>query len=150
MKKVLSTVLVLFFTAFCFAEKKIYVNTNSADLMNKKSLFGKMVTKVSYGAELIVLDADGDWTYVQVSGKPSIKGWVKTNKTSERKISSKGSANAKEIALAGKGFSAEIENLYANSENGNYKAVDELEKSTQDMAKLNDFIEEGKLKGGDR
>lgn len=150
MKKIFLTALILFTAALCFAEKKIYVNTNSADLMNKKSLFGKMVAKVSYGAELIVLEADGDWAYVQVAGKTSLKGWIKTNKTSKRKILSKGSANAKEIALAGKGFSAEIENLYSNSENGNYKAVDELEKSTQDMTKLNAFIEEGNLKGGDR
>lgn len=148
MKKIISAVLLLTLSAMCFAEKKVYVKTKNADLMKKKSALAGSATVVSYGAELIVMEESDGWYYVQLSGKKNVKGWIKESKTTDRKLSTRSSANAKEIALAGKGFNAEIENLYANSGNGNYDAVDEVEKTEVKSDKINTFIEKGMLNGG--
>lgn len=148
MKKIITVFLMLTFSAICFAEKKVYVKTKNADLLKKKTTLAGVTTKVSYGAELIVMEESDGWFYVQLSGKKNIKGWIKETKTTSRKLSTRTSANAKEIALAGKGFNAEIENLYANSGNGNYDAVDEIEKTEVKSDKINTFIEKGMLNGG--
>jgi uncharacterized protein YgiM (DUF1202 family) len=151
MKKVITVLsFLLIFSAFCFAEKKIYVKTKSADLMKKATTLSTTVTKVSYGAELIVLETDGEWNFVQLSGKPDIKGWIKDSRTTTRKLTARTSANAKEIALSGRGFNEEVENLYSNSENGNYKAVDEIESIQTDKDNLKKFIKDGNLNGGEK
>lgn len=149
MKKKLIVLCLIFNCFFVFAEKKVYVNSKSADLMEKNTQFSKLITKVSYGAELIVIEESPEWYYVQLGGK-NISGWIKATKVTNRKLSTRSSANAKEIALAGKGFSAEVENLYSNSGNGDYKAVDRVETIQTDMEKLKTFIEEGNLKGGNK
>ena len=118
--------------------------------MKKATTLSTTVTKVSYGAELIVLETDGEWNFVQLSGKPDIKGWIKDSRTTTRKLTARTSANAKEIALSGRGFSEEVENLYSNSENGNYKAVDEIESVQTDKDNLKKFIKDGNLNGGDK
>ena len=56
-----------------------------------------------------------------------------------------------ELALAGKGFSADTEKAFKNSGNNlNYDLIDETEKITVSEEELNQFIKEGNLFGGEQ
>jgi hypothetical protein len=80
-------------------------------------------------------------------------GWIEYAKLTTRRISSQGNtanASAKEIALAGKGFSPEVEAEYKQSgEQLNYPAVDDMEKAGVADSDLLAFIEEGHLSRGE-
>ena len=72
----------------------------------------------------------GKWTQVK-SG--SSTGWIASSSLTKKKItasSSKANASAKEISLAGKGFTQEIENSYKNSSGTDYASVDKIETIT--------------------
>lgn len=150
MKKFLLTCLILASATFCFGASKMYIKSQNAELLEKASSFAKAVSTVEFGDEVTVTDEDKDWSFVESKENPAAKGWIKTVNLSKRKLTTKSSANAKEIALAGKGFSAEVENLYANSEDGNFEAVNKVEMATVDKDVLLSFILEGELQGADK
>lgn len=141
MKKNIILLALLFCGTFCFA-KSVYVSVKTADIIAKPSLFGKKVSKVVYGAELSVISENNK--YYQVSSS-SGSGWIAKTKTSTRKLFGGSSANATEIALAGRGLSKELENLYKNADKGDFKAVDEVETISVNLETLEDFIKQGNL-----
>lgn len=150
MKKFSVILLVIFSVSFCFAETKMYVKAQNGVLLAKPSAFAKSVFSLTYGEEVVVSESDDEWALVSIPGNANAKGWIKTVELSKRKLRTSSSASANEIALAGKGFNAEIENLYSNSENGNYAAVDKVETYAVSQESVLSFIEEGNLLGADR
>lgn len=153
MKKI-TLVFGLFFVAlyaFCAAPAKMYIGVQNAELKEKNSAFAKTACNVAYGAEVVVVSTSGKWSQVQLSTDSSKKGWISTASLSKRKIlvGKTSSASASEIALAGKGFNAEVENLYSNSGNANYDAVNKVEKNTVSMSELESFVKAGGLKGAE-
>ena len=55
-------------------------------------------------------------------------------------------ASSNEIALAGKGFSEEVEKSYrAKNKKLNYKEVNKMEKFTVSQSKIRKFLKEGEL-----
>jgi len=145
----------MFLCAFaCFAQSKMYVKNdgNSAlPLRNEPKLFAKSSVKVAVGTEVTVLEtsADGKWVYVEVTARKSQKGWTQKNLLSQRKPSTKNSASAKELALAGKGFNSEVEELYAQSGMGDFEKVDLIESFSVDSDSVSAFLSDGLLKGGE-
>ena len=132
-----------------FAASKLYVSVQNAELKNSPSYFAKTVATVSYGEQVTVLKKDGKWTQVK-SG--SSTGWIATSGLTKKKISassSKANASAKEISLAGKGFTQEIENSYKNSSGTDYAAVDRIETITVPASKEANFLQEGALNKGE-
>ncbi len=135
--------------AFCFARPNVFLKEKKADLYSSYKWYGRSVAKIGYGTELVVLEENGSWLHVQMRGK-DVEGWINVSKVTERKITTSSSADAKEIALAGKGFSEEVENLYSQSGKGDFSAVDRIERRVTDLGELDSFIAEGSLKGGSR
>lgn len=145
MKKICLITGIMLCTAFCFG-KSFWANSNMVDLLDKPSFKGKMVAKVNYGTELIDSGTQiGHYIKVTVAGKEELTGWVHDSQISYRKIKTTSSATAKEISLAGKGFSAEIEKLYGSNSNLDFEKVDLIEKIEIDYDALDAFIEEGNL-----
>jgi hypothetical protein len=60
------------------------------------------------------------------------------------------SADTHELSLAGKGFSAEIEDEYKKNTDIDYTVVDAVEKITVDDTSEYNFIRDGGLKGADK
>ena len=140
-KKLLSAAAVLLLSAAVFAET-YYVSVKSSNLKAKPSGVAKNVAGVSYGDPVTWIKEEGGWTLVS---KGSTQGWISTNALTKRKIVNTGkvSTDAKEIALAGKGFG---EGLETNAENGNYTAVNAVEKNTVSESTNESFKAQGGLK----
>ena len=126
----------------------MYISVEEAILKEKPSFFGKNTNSVFYGEEVIVLDTKGSWKKVQLTGNSSVFGWISESSLTKKKIlvsESKVTASADEIALAGKGFNAEIEAEYKKQGTANYDAVDKLEEKSVSFENSLDFMLDGKL-----
>lgn len=137
--------------ALCFAKvpKKMYVAVENAELKSGVSYFSESVQKLKYGQSVNTIEENGDYVYVS-DPVTSRQGWISVNALTKRKIASSNfSASADELALAGKGFSAEVEGEYKKSGKANYEAVDRMEKAgVVSNSELLEFIADGELNGG--
>jgi len=122
------------FSLAVLAAKLLSVQVRDAQLRETPSFLGKVVAKAEYGQSVDVLEEKGDWAKVSLSGA---QGWVHSSALSNQSLGlSSGAAEAqtgvsgKEIALAGKGFNAEVEADYRKRHGGDYAAVDRMERST--------------------
>ena len=152
MKKIFAILILIFcvFGLFAKSEPKMYVSVEEAILKEKPSFFSKSTNSVFYGEEVIVLDTKGSWKKVQLTGNSSVFGWISESSLTKKKIlvsESKVTASADEIALAGKGFNAEIEAEYKKQASLNYDAVDKLETNLISFDRVLDFMAAGKLEG---
>ncbi len=101
-----------------------------------------------------MLQEKGKWAEISSASNPSLRGWVSSSGLTSKKIirGSTGqaavSASADELALAGKGFSAEVEKSYREKTGADYSALDRMERETVAPEELLMFITEGKLKEG--
>jgi SH3-like domain-containing protein len=106
---------------------------------------------LSYGDQLTVLEQLPQW--VRVRTKSGKEGFVPQSALTSQRVSLKGStdksllqADASDVALAGKGFSPEVEKQYAASNKSlNYAAVDRMEKVRIADSEVLAFIKAGKL-----
>ncbi len=144
--------------AFAAGFKKgdtVYVSTKTAVLKNGDGNFAKDVATVNYGDQLKVLSVSGKKVQVQIKDKKT-SGWIASNSVTTKKIvkSSTGNsvnASTKELALAGKGFSEETEEIYKNSGGDlDFSKVDLIEKASTNEQELEKFITEGHLLGGSK
>lgn len=129
-----------------------YVYVEQTALRNTASAWGKDVGFVSYGDKVTVVSEKGKWVEIQLSVKPSVRGWIPASSLTSKKILSstnRASASAEELSLAGKGFTAEIENEYKKSAEANFDAVDIIETKGVSSQMLYNFIITGKLEGAE-
>lgn len=132
----------------------VYVNVKSCTVRAGTGLFAKKLGTFTYGTQLVVVESNSKSTQVMNPAKKTT-GWIATGSITLKKITgSSGSAltaSQSELALAGKGFSAEAEKAFKAS-NGllNYADIDEVEKIKVDEEELKAFIKEGKLAGGNQ
>ncbi len=140
-KKILTLAVAMFVSALAFSET-YYVSVKNAKLKAKPSGSSKNITNVSYGDAVTWIKDSGNWTFVS-TGKA--EGWISTNAITKRKIvrSSKVTTDAKEIALAGKGFG---DGITADSDSSNYAAVNMVEKNTVNENEIDSFKSKGGLK----
>ena len=106
------------------------------------------------GAEVAVLSRSGDWVQVNYQGKT---GWVHKAAFPQARGPGLGlpgmltggpvrETKSDEVALAGKGFTPEVEAAYRQKNPGmNYAKVDQIERFQVDTAQLASFIREGGL-----
>lgn len=131
----------------------MYVNVAEAELKSRTGFFASRTGFLPYGAKVRVLAENGRWT--QVSGEgggPS--GWLPSSSLTRKRILADDglntvSASADELALAGKGFSAEVEARYTTEANAAaYALVDGIEATPVDRDGLWQFIQQGGLSDG--
>ena len=155
MKRLLFAALIGLSTAALFAQKvgdTNYINVSSANLKSSTGFFSSTTGTVKYAEEVRILALSGNWAQVRTT-VGNRTGWIAKSSLTSKRISAQGAsanASAKEIALAGKGFSPEVESEYKkNSGNINYAAVDQMERITISDRDLLSFIEEGHLAKGE-
>jgi hypothetical protein len=143
--------LVLFFPITAAAEDRVKVNIQKSTVYEEPRFFSGAVGSVRYGQELEKLGESRDWLLVNTDGG---KGWIHRSAVRSTKVSlgavlfGGGSAAPKEdeVALAGKGFTPEVERRYGESHpEMDYAVVDEIESFTVGQDSLRRFIEEGGL-----
>lgn len=130
---------------------KRYVSVKDAVLKEKAGNLAKKIGTIAYGTEVLLLQEDGKWSYVQDSSNESIKGWIPSGSLRNKKITAmngKVTANAKEIALAGRGWSDAISQVDEDVDSGIYVLIDKIEKNAVSEAAVFIFMQEGELNGG--
>ena len=131
--------------------KTLYVAIDPAPLKAKPAASSKKVGSVEYASAVLVIKEEKSWVYVQLVEDKSIEGWVPASALTSKKIKDKAnaaSANADEIALAGKGFNSTIEAVYAEQYEMNFDIVDYIETLGADQEEAIAFAQAGQLNDG--
>ncbi len=145
----------LFIGSIAEAQKMMSVQVKEGELRAKPSYLGKIVVRVSYGDRVTVLAEQGDWKKVSTVGARA-QGWIHSTALTSSKIvlkagqASVGSTVSRdEIALAGKGFSEEVEAQYRKSHrNLDYAWINRMEAMKVSPEQMADFVTKGSLKPG--
>ena len=123
-----------------------YVSVQSVPVKDSTGFFAKELGNLPLGTEVTLLRDDGKWSEVRAG---NLSGWVASSSLSARRVAASNSAVATtELALAGKGFSPDMEIEYRK--NGlDYSKVDTMEKTVISTEDLRQFVTEGRLAGGE-
>jgi hypothetical protein len=124
----------------------MYVSVKSVPLKASTDFWATEQGTLVYGNQVTVLQEKGKWVEVR-SAQPALTGWMSaTGLTSKRIISgSSTSASVSELALAGKGFSEEIEQEYKKADELDYTLIDAMEAQQVSNQELRDFLTQGHL-----
>lgn len=139
------------------AQKSMTVQVQEGQLRATPSHFGKITAKIFYGDGVTVLEEKGDWKRVSVADGKG-QGWLHGSAlTSKRTILKAGRSQAgtsvsqDEIALAGKGFSEEVEKEYRkNNANLDYAWINRMETIRISPRQMENFVEDGRLVLGNK
>jgi hypothetical protein len=152
MRRFTILVILVFLSATAQAGKMVKVKVQKSTIFQQPHFFAKVVTSVEYGDQLEILDELKDW--VQVKFREG-EGWIHKSSLTSGKFNlgtifvgtSSPSATHDEVAIAGKGFTPEVERGYKDGHpEMNYALVDEIERYDVDDDSLHDFIRRGGLK----
>ena len=146
----LTLTVIALITLSVMAADTVSVIVKKTSIREDTQFFATTVTVAEYNDELVVLTTEEDWIKVDKNGT---EGWVHLSAVSEitavapsatGEVSSDFSAD--EVALAGKGFSGQVEEEYRkDNPKLNFDDVDEMEKPSVPQSKVIAFQEEGKL-----
>lgn len=132
--------------------KKMYVAVDTVAVKDSSGFFAKEMGTAHYGDIVVVLKEKEKWLEVKLTSS-EIQGWIPSAALTSKKIlqtsGRRASASAKELSLAGKGFSQEVENSYKELKQVDYEIIDQLEKITVDQDALYQFLIEGELNTGE-
>jgi SH3-like domain-containing protein len=138
-----------------FAQKTLSVQVKEGLLRATPSHLGKITARTAYGAQVTVLEERGAWKRVAVAGGKT-QGWMHNTALTGKKLVLKAgqagvgtSVTRDEIALAGKGFSEEVEAQYRKSnKNLDYTWINRMEAMKVSPEQVEDFISAGRLTPG--
>ena len=142
-------VFILCVGAFAFSQAggtRRYVAVQTTALKSAGGALAMEVGSLSLGDEVTLIGDDGKWAQVRAG---SLTGWVASSALSSRRVMASGSsASATDLALAGKGFSPDVEIEY-RKDGLDYSMVDSMEKIVIPVAELERFVTEGRLARGE-
>jgi len=123
-----------------------YVAVQTAAVKDAAGFFAKDLGSLSLGDAVRLIKEDGKWSQIQAG---NLTGWVASASLSARRVvGSNAAVTASEVAMAGKGFSPDMEVEY--KKNGlDYSMVDTMERITVPADDLLRFITEGRLSQGE-
>jgi uncharacterized protein YgiM (DUF1202 family) len=131
----------------------LYVSVKTLTLKSGTGFFSGSKGTLNFGDKVTVIRIDGKFAEIKSATNSSLTGWTATANLSAKQVvaGSSSTASAKEVALAGKGFSQEVENSYKNQKDKkiNYADVDKTEAIVVREDELKKFLEEGRLRMGD-
>lgn len=152
MRKVFWLFLLGFLSAAAIAEAATYrVVTEQAAIRRDRKFFAPVVARVPYGEVLQDRGRRGDWLMVSYKGR---QGWIHVSAVREHTVdwsSVSGGRAAEttrdEVALAGKGFTPEVENsLRGKNPQMRYDLVTQIESHRLSDAQIENFIRAGGLR----
>ena len=132
------------------AAEMMNVQVREGQVRSAPSFLGKIVGTVSYGQSVTVTGANGDWSQVAHAGG---QGWIHSSALTTEVLGLRSgsgqaptSVSGQEMALAGKGFTAQVEQKYRQTHGGDFASVDRMEKGTLQTGQLMSFLQEGGVK----
>jgi len=138
------------FSGFAAPPKTMSVQVKEGQLRSTPSFLAEIIAKPSYGDRVEIIQDKGIWKKVAIRG---VQGWMHTSALTTKNIVLKaGAANVQtsatggEIALAGKGFSEEVEKQYKSlNRNLDYAWVDRMEKIKVSPEQIQAFLKQGNV-----
>ena len=133
-----------------WAAKEMSVQVRDGQLRNRGSFLGTVVGTVAYGDRVTVNQTQAGWCEVSIAGKT---GWIHESALTPKKVvlasgtaDARAGASGEEDALAGKGFSKEVEAEYKKqNKNVDYTWVDWMGRQTVPSEQLVEFLKQGDL-----
>jgi hypothetical protein len=149
-KHVLLLVTILLAASSVFAAS-FQIITREGFLRKDRRFFAPVVARVPYGEILQELERRGDWLLVTYQGQ---SGWIhisavqeKTFKLSDLAGGKAQEATREEVALAGKGFTPEVERAFQDKNpRMRYDLVDHIQRYRIEDLQVEAFIQEGNLR----
>jgi uncharacterized protein YgiM (DUF1202 family) len=133
------------------AQEEVYIKVRSTRLRAAPQHYANSIATLSLGQALTVIKKEGAW--LQTKTKDNKSGYIHESAITERKTtlalsrSASKSASASDTALAGKGFSREVEKQFASrNPNLTFADVDAMEKIVISDSTLKSFVVSGGLK----
>ncbi|MDR1238603.1 MAG: hypothetical protein LBK27_00655 [Treponema sp.] len=129
----------------------VYAAAKTIALKSSTGFFARTQGTLAYGDRVTVIQIKGKWAEVRSAARSSLSGWTaSSNLTAKRVVpGSSSTATNQEVALAGKGFSEEVENAYKADGNLNYADVDKTEAIIVSEQDLYQFLKDGHLSLGE-
>jgi uncharacterized protein YgiM (DUF1202 family) len=129
----------------------MYVAVKSAPLKSSTGFFAGTKGTLNLGDTVTVLQVKNKWLEVRSSARPSLTGWIQSASLTSKRIVASGnqSASASELALAGKGFSGDVEKIYQDEAGMDFSSVNSMESQNIPERELYDFVVEGHLSKGE-
>ena len=129
----------------------VKVITQEAVIRKDKRFFAPAVARAPYGAALQEQSREGDWLRVTYQGK---QGWIHVSAVQEQKFQFSSLAGGQaqessrdEVALAGKGFTPEVEKAFREKNpKMRYDLVNQVQSYKVDEQKIQAFLRAGNLK----
>ena len=133
-----------------WAAKEMSVQVRDGQLRNRGSFLGTVVGTVAYGDRVTVNQTQAGWCEVTIAGKT---GWIHESALTPKKVvlasgtaDARAGASGEEVALAGKGFSKEVEAEYKKQNKDiDYAWVDWMGKQKVSGEQLVQFLKQGEL-----
>ena len=134
-----------------WAANEMSVQVRDGQLRNRASFLGTVVGTVAYGDRVAVNQTQAGWCEVSIAGKT---GWIHESAlTPKNVVLASGTADARvqsvgseEVALAGKGFSKEVEAEYKKQNPQlDFTWVDWMGQQTVSNERLVAFLKQGNL-----
>ena len=125
------------------------VQVKEGQLRSTPSFLAPITGEVAYGDQVEALQQQGDW--FDVKSARNQRGWLHQSAlTKKRVVLSAGgeaapvAASGQEVALAGKGFNAEVESKYRQTHKGaDYAEVNRMEQTVISPREMMSFLKEG-------
>jgi len=127
----------------------MYITVKKTDVKTSTGFFAASRGTLELGAEVAVIQIKGKWAEIR-STTPALTGWVAAAALGSQKPRIAGARiGAGEIAMAGKGFSGDVEQIYRQGEEIDYSPVDAMESLSIPDEELRKFLTEGRLAAGE-
>lgn len=132
------------------------VQIRQAEVRDTPSFLGSVVTTLPYGDKVTVEQQNGAWYRVTKTGGTAA-GWLHASALTKKTIvmssgeAAKTAASSGEMALAGKGFNADVEKEFkANHKDVSFAPVDKMESYKVTPSAVQAFARDGGLRAGER
>ena len=127
------------------------VQVRAGKMRSRPSFLGKVVAELDYGTEVTVQKRQGPW--VKITTPDGKSGWLHESALGEKAVAmSSGSGNVDtgasedELALAGKGFTEEVEEEFKKQHSElDFTWVDRMESITVTPEQAEAFLAEGQV-----
>lgn len=146
-------IVVLFIAATVGAALEVMsVQVKNDQLRSSPSFLAAPVAPVAYCDQVEVLQQQGDW--MEVNAPAAKKGWIHQSALTKKKLSMGAGgknpqlgASGDEVALAGKGFNADVERKYrTDHRSADFTWVDRMELMNVSPEEMVTFLKDGGVK----
>ena len=135
------------------AGDRLFVQVRATELRAAPGFLSSIEERLGFGDEVDFLVERSGWMQVTVS-ETGVTGWVHATSVRENRATAMQlqgeqttrTVTSREVALAGRGFSENLENEYGNRREVDFSRVDELEAQVFDPSEIVLFVRDAGLR----